>query len=326
MMTSDIDIVYTWVDGSDPELNRRRALYASNDKENVKGDDKGGDTRYSNLGELAWSVASVNRFMPWVRRIYIVTDGQDPSRELELTLRNFPSPIPVEVVDHKVIFRGYEAFLPVFNCNSIETMLWRIPGLSEKYMYFNDDTFVMAPMQPEEWFDRGKMVLHGHRMNRYWAQLLDNLRFKNGKRILGFKTPMLMSAKIAESHHILYYYHTPTAQLRHLFEDFYECHRCYISCNIYPKFRDRYHFSPHSLCNLLAEQAGILRLERSNINLFLKPTAKRPDYLTKRLARADRDPNLKLGCISSLDKASDAQREEFTQWIMRRLQLKPVEE
>lgn len=315
-----IDIVYTWVDGNDPRLNALRRKYSGQDTEEIR-DDTGGATRYSNLGELAWSVASVNRFMPWVRRIYIVTDGQDPSRELELTRRNFENPIPVEVVDHRTIFRGMEDILPVFNCNSIETMLWRIPGLSDHYLYFNDDTFVMAPMAPSDWFDGDKMILHGHRMPLWWAALLDRLRMSGGRNILGFKTPMIAAARTVGASHLLYYYHTPTAQNRRLLEDFFREHPELPRRNALPKFRERSQFSPHSLCNLLAERAGLLRIERSDINLFLKPVASRPDYLTVRLARADRRPDLRLGCISSLDKASPAQQKEFEQWICRLLQI-----
>ena len=62
-MSKPIDIVYTWVDGNDPRLNAIRRRYAGHDTEEMP-DDTSGATRYSNLGELAWSVASVNRFMP----------------------------------------------------------------------------------------------------------------------------------------------------------------------------------------------------------------------------------------------------------------------
>ena len=317
-MNKPIDIVYTWVDGNDPRLNAIRRRYAGHDTEEMP-DDTSGATRYSNLGELAWSVASVNRFMPWVRRIFIVTDGQDPSHELELPRRNFPNPIPVEVVDHHVIFRGMEDLLPVFNSISIETMLWRIPGLSDHYIYFNDDTFVLAPMKPSDWFDGDRMVLHGHRMPLWWASLLDRLRMRGGKNILGFKTAIIAAARAVGADHLLYYYHTPTAQNRPLLEQFFSEHPDLPRRNARPKFRERSQFTPHSLCNLLAERAGLLRLERSNINLFLKPTADRPDYLTRRLAAADRRDDLRLGCISSLDKGSPSQQKEFRQWISRKL-------
>ena len=191
---SDIDIVYTWVDGNDPRLNALRSRYAGTPASGMS-DDTGGTTRYANLGELAWSVASVNRFIPWARRIFIVTDGQDPMPLLEPVLRQFSHPVPVEVVDHRTIFRGCEELLPVFNSISIETMLWRIPGLSDRYIYFNDDTFVMAPMQPSDWFDGERLILHGHRMPLWWASLLDRLRMRGGRNVIGFKTAMIAAAR-----------------------------------------------------------------------------------------------------------------------------------
>lgn len=97
--------------------------------------------------------------------------------------------------------------------------------------------------------------------------------------------------------HLLYYYHTPTAQSRRLLEEYFAAHPGVAERNAAPKFRERTQFTPHSLCNLLAERAGRLRIEHSDINLFLKPVASRPDYLTVRLARADRRADLRLGCI-----------------------------
>ena len=317
---SDIDIVYTWVDGNDPRLNALRSRYAGTPASGMS-DDTGGTTRYANLGELAWSVASVNRFIPWARRIFIVTDGQDPMPLLEPVLRQFSHPVPVEVVDHRTIFRGCEELLPVFNSISIETMLWRIPGLSDRYIYFNDDTFVMAPMQPSDWFDGERLILHGHRMPLWWASLLDRLRMRGGRNVIGFKTAMIAAARQLGTGHLLYYYHTPTAQSRRLLEEYFAAHPGVAERNAAPKFRERTQFTPHSLCNLLAERAGRLRIEHSDINLFLKPVASRPDYLTVRLSRADRRADLRLGCISSLDKASPAQQKEFEQWISRRLQI-----
>ena len=319
---SPIDVVYTWVDGNDPKLNALRRKYMGLDTEE-SGDDIGGATRYANLGELYWSVASINRFMPWVRKIFIVTDGQDPMPQLQGISENFEHPIPIEIVDHKTVFKGFEDILPVFNCNSIETMLWRIPGLSDRYIYFNDDMFVMAPMSPGEWFDEdGRLIMHGHKMNLRWAALLDRLRMKNGKHILGFKTPIIAAANALQSNHILYYYHTPLSQSRTLLEDFFKGKDDLIRKNITPKFRDKIQFSTHSLCNLLAEKAGKLVVRKENTNLFLKPTADRPDYLTTRLKKAADRTDLKVGCISSLDKGSEEQREEFENWINQHLGLK----
>lgn len=320
-MTDPIDIVYLWVDGADPILRRKRL--AAMGGAHTLPDDVGGETRYASFDELAWSIASVNRFMPWVHKIYIVTDGQDPSDQLELTRRTFEHPIPVEVVDHSVVFRGYEHVLPVFNCNSIEAVMWRIPGLSDKYIYFNDDMFVLAPMRPEDWFDGDRLIVHGHHLPLWVAEIAERLRTYKGHHALGFKTHMITSAKIAGTTQIPFYYHTPLAQDRRILEAFFAERPDLIEANARHKFRDRSQFNPQVLCNILAEKAGRLIYDRTNTNLFLKPIADRPDYLTRRLAAADRNTTLRLGCISSLDRASGQQRNEFEQWILRRLQISP---
>lgn len=305
-----IDVVYTWVDGNDPELKRRR-LAAMGGNADCEADDVGGATRYAALGELQWSVATVNRFMPWVRRIYIVTDGQKPQIE---------SKIDVRIVDHRKIFSGYEHLLPVFNSLSIETMLWRIPGLSRHYLYFNDDMFVMAPMKATDWFDGDRLVVHGHLMSARLTALTEHFRFYKGKHAIGFKTAMLAGARALNSPYYVYYYHSALPQDRKLLEKFFAARPELMERNATPKFREATQFSTHALCLMLARRAGLLALHHNDINLFLKPVASRPDYLTTRLAHADRNPGLRLGCISSLDRASEAQRKEFEQWITRRIE------
>ena len=115
-----IDAVLLWVDGNDPVLTAKRSKYAPADA--LKMSDVAGATRYANVGEIFWCIASLNRFASFLHKIYIITDGQDPHLDPFLE-KNFPSGhIPYEIVDHKTIFKGYEEYLPVFNSTSIETM------------------------------------------------------------------------------------------------------------------------------------------------------------------------------------------------------------
>lgn len=319
-MNMEIDVVYTWVDGGDARLNSIRSRYTDGGSSAM--DEKSGGTRFSNLGELGWSVASVNRFMPWVRRIYIVTDGQDPSRELELTKLNFPNPIPVEIVDHRTIYRGMEDLLPVFNSLSIETLLWRIPGLSDRFIYFNDDLFVLAPMSPQDWFAEDSLIVHGSRVWLTWAKMIDSLRRKDGQWIMGAKTPMIRAAEAVGAKEIITYHHGPVAQDRRLFEEFYALNPELLRRNASARFREPWQYLPQTLCLLLAQKKERLKLESEKTNLFLKPLAEKKDYLTKRLAAADRNSALRTGCINSLDKASAEQQKEFEEWIRRRLNIR----
>ena len=127
-----IDAVITWVDGDDPRHRAKREQYGN--RRMLSQNDVAGNTRYASLGEIFYCVASLNRYAPWLNKIYIVTDEQNPMLD-EWLANHFPEgTIPMEIVDHKVIFRGYEEFLPTFNSISIESMTWRIPGLSEHYI------------------------------------------------------------------------------------------------------------------------------------------------------------------------------------------------
>jgi len=138
----EVDVVYTWVDDADPvwqqRLKKTKTKY-SNAQVGQYADDA---ARFANHDELKYSLESVRRFMPWVRKIYIVTDGQRPSW-LEDDLR-------IQIVDHQEIIDP--EFLPTFNSHVIEACLHRIPGLSEHFIYFNDDVFAARDLPKNHFF------------------------------------------------------------------------------------------------------------------------------------------------------------------------------
>ena len=140
-----IDFVYTWVDGGDPAWAVRRC-----EAMRVAGllDDDAAccAARFSDNGELKYSLRSINKYAPWVRHIYLVTDRQVPKW---LALEH-PK---VRVVDHRDIFEGGDV-LPTFNGRAIESRLHNIPGLSEHFVYFNDDMFLGRAAQPWHFFGR----------------------------------------------------------------------------------------------------------------------------------------------------------------------------
>ncbi|WP_159611301.1 stealth conserved region 3 domain-containing protein [Glutamicibacter sp. JC586] len=139
-VTFPIDAVYTWVDGQDPVW-----LAKKNDASglNLSGVLAGGDIRYLNRDELRYSLRSLHQHAPWIRHIYIVTDGQRPAWLDEHE--------KVTVVDHSDIYPD-TSVLPVFNSHSIESVLHNIPGLSEHFIYLNDDVFLMRDQNPENYF------------------------------------------------------------------------------------------------------------------------------------------------------------------------------
>ena len=59
------------------------------------------------------------------------------------------------------MFVGYEQFLPTFNTRSIETMIWNIKGLSDYFIYMNDDFFFNQPVRINDFLDGEKIIIHG---------------------------------------------------------------------------------------------------------------------------------------------------------------------
>lgn len=146
------DVVYTWVNGTDPRWKREKeywhqrwiAEHTGMDivEEEKPSDESNADNRFRDNEELRYSLRSIEMYAPWIRHIYIVTDGQIPS------WLNVENP-RLTIVKHSEIFPN-QSHLPVFSSPAIESHLDRIPGLSEYFIYFNDDVFLGAPVYPED--------------------------------------------------------------------------------------------------------------------------------------------------------------------------------
>lgn len=149
-----VDVVYTWVNGSDPiwfaEMQKYKVLY--NKEHNITTEETG-DTatsanRFRDNDELKYvlfiifncrySLRSLEVNAPWIRNVYIVTNGQVPSW-IDTTNPH------LHIITHKEIFKDQSA-LPTFSSPAIEMNLHHIPGLSDYFLYFNDDVFLGSPV------------------------------------------------------------------------------------------------------------------------------------------------------------------------------------
>uniref|UniRef100_A0A1A9WJ76 LNR domain-containing protein n=1 Tax=Glossina brevipalpis TaxID=37001 RepID=A0A1A9WJ76_9MUSC len=127
-----IDVVYTWVNGTDPAFIKSILQFDPNYDA----------TRYDDKNELRYSLRSLEKFAPWIRRVYIVTNGQIP---YWLDLSNER----ITVVPHELI-TPYPNWLPTFSSAAIETFIHRIPNLSQRFLYLNDDVFLGDYLYPED--------------------------------------------------------------------------------------------------------------------------------------------------------------------------------
>lgn len=135
----DIDFVVFWVDGSDLEWQKKKAIYKGTPFQNA-------DERYREWGILKYWFRAVEEYAPWVHRVFFVADNQKPD------WLNFDHPKLVYVDHRDFIPKDY---LPTFSSHTIEHNIHRIPGLSEHFVIFNDDTYINAPITPSYFFKEG---------------------------------------------------------------------------------------------------------------------------------------------------------------------------
>ncbi|WP_292835516.1 stealth conserved region 3 domain-containing protein [Microbacterium sp.] len=139
-VTAEIDMVFSWVDGSSSSFQRQRAAQL---EEYVVGDGDAGPARYRHVDELRYALRSVHMYAPWVRRIFIATDSPRPA-----WLAEHPR---VTLVRSEEFFAD-PAVLPTHNSHAVEAQLHRIEGLAEHFLYSNDDMFFGRPVFPEMFF------------------------------------------------------------------------------------------------------------------------------------------------------------------------------
>lgn len=135
-----IDFVLLWVDDSDPQWQEQYRHYS----QLTFGDAR--SVRYRDWGTLKYWFRGVEQFAPWVNKIFFVTCGHYP----EWLNINHPK---LRFVKHSDFIPA--EYLPTFSCNPIELNLHRIKGLSERFVYFNDDTFIINHISKNRFFKNG---------------------------------------------------------------------------------------------------------------------------------------------------------------------------
>lgn len=140
MIEYPIDIVVPWVDGSDENWLNERSKYRPSSNAD------GSSARYREWGLFHYWFRSIEAYAPWVRKVHLITWGHLPpflnTNHEKLNIVKHSDYIPKE-------------YLPTFSSHVIELNLHRIEGLSEHFIYFNDDVYLNKPTKPEDFFKNG---------------------------------------------------------------------------------------------------------------------------------------------------------------------------
>ena len=142
------DIVYLWVDGNDSRWRIKRSCAAqllSPDAQTAMARYGNVEGRFRDNDELRYSLRALQTYFPDHGHVFIVTDRQTPG-----WLRATPG---LTIVDHRELIPAQ--CLPTFDSGNIESYIHRIPNLSERYFYLNDDVFFGGPVRVSDWFWTG---------------------------------------------------------------------------------------------------------------------------------------------------------------------------
>lgn len=142
-MDSKIDIVIPWVNNNDKEWLKKKNEFLNKSVFNAKLATK---NRFLDYGTLRYVLRSIEKNMPWINNVFLLTDEQKPEWLKQNTLN---------LVSHKEFIRGE---LPTFNSNVIMTNINHISNLSEKFIIFNDEFIVWNSTKSTDYFLNGLPV------------------------------------------------------------------------------------------------------------------------------------------------------------------------
>lgn len=189
----NIDLVYLWVNGNDPVWQAKRDACIGKPVEKSGVNCEG---RYADHDELKYSLRSIEMYAPWIHKIYIVTDNQVPA------WLNTENP-KVSIVDHKEILPPQ--CLPCFNSSLLEHFIYKIPGLSEQFLYSNDDMYLNKPVTPSFFFAADSLPII--RLSRRPFRKLE-LFYKEkiqGKKLSNYNRIVQNAARLVEKKYGIYF-------------------------------------------------------------------------------------------------------------------------
>ena len=301
-----IDAVILWVDGND-EMHKAKMLPYLEDKSRVNSEKF--RTRYDQVNEIKYTIDSILKFAPYIRNIFVVTDEQVPDFLKDIN----DSYKKVAIVDHSVIFKGYEDYLPTFNCRPIETCIYRIPELAEHFIYFNDDFFLINETKPSDFFKNGLPVLRGK-----WLKFDKDIFYKKFKKPkVGHKKIQQKAAQLLGFNKYYNFKHTPHPLRKSTFKKYFESNNNVFIDNIKYRFRDNSQFTPQGLANHI-EIKNKTCFFKSDLQLMYFRSYKKPLYWYKFKLNIKGKKKLFLG-LQSLDRSPEHILDYILGWLDNRM-------
>ncbi|PCI35317.1 MAG: hypothetical protein COB60_03260 [Flavobacteriaceae bacterium] len=319
-ITYPIDAVITWVNGNDTNHQKKMRRYL-NDVSLIK--NKKFNTRFYQVEEIEYAIKSIVKFAPYIRYIFLVTDHQKPLF-LEKYLKHKKDRGPVVIlVDHTVIFKGFESYLPTFNSVSIESMLHRIPNLAEHFVYFNDDFFLISPTKPDDFFKEGIPIIRGD-WSRFDEDKYYKVIYKKALKIigklskdkkLGYKKAQQNAARLLDFDSYIRLDHTPSAMRKSTISNYFLKFPRKLIHNAEFRFREPSQFMIQSLANHLEVKSQTFVL-KNQFQLQYFGSYRKPLYWYRmHMFISEKRKKTLFLCLQSLDLSPNRIQRYFLTWL-----------
>ena len=307
-----IDAVVTWVNGNTVDHHRKRHQYMAEARRPLH-ENAINPHRWVCSDEILYCLQSIGNNAPWTRKIWVVVEDEIP----DLSSLSYELRAKISFAFHQDIFTGFREVLPTFNSLAIESMIWRIEGLSERFMYFNDDVFLTEPLVQTDVFHglspvlRGKWVdyseLPRSRKLRRDPAKYNHFMQINAARIMGFDATNLFAAA-----HVVH--PLRRSKMARLFDEY---PGAFLN-NIQHRFRDLSQFLPQGLHNhaCIADQDAVLNFSDDHLHIGSGQGNGSSPAETSTLLRSAINSNTKFLCVNDLPQLEEL-IPEARDWLSR---------
>ncbi|MFG6687183.1 Stealth CR1 domain-containing protein [Mariniflexile sp. HNIBRBA6329] len=316
-----IDAVIPWVDGNDTNWQKK-----INEHLEIKIDfnKKKESVRFNSIGEIDIAIKSIIKFAPYFRNIFLVTDNQKPESFDTLSSLAKSKDINLILIDHKIIFKGFEEYLPCFCSCSIETMFFKIPDLSEHFVIFNDDFFLMRETKPSDFFINGYPIIRGRwkkfnedkKLRKFYHNVLSFLGKSKIKKGASFKGIQQKGAKLAGTNKYIRHFHAPYSVRKSVLVNYFKEND--LADNIKYRFRNKKQFVIYSLADHLEIKNNTYHYRR-NIKLTYFRSYKSHLKVKLKLFWFEKNKNKLFLTFQSLEMAKPKTQTYILNWLNKKL-------
>ncbi|MDP3704323.1 MAG: Stealth CR1 domain-containing protein [Legionellaceae bacterium] len=321
-----IDAVISWVDGYDPVYQEKlRSFCAQNGLDHRTAVEP---TRINQFNEIHYCLQGLRRFAPWIRTIYIITNQQIPPTVTMLQGTTFGHKI--KIIDQNELLREVGVTSSVFNSLSIEWLIWHIKGLSNQFLYLNDDFFIIRDVTPDDFFRNHRMVLRGE-----WKTQADQKWFYHMKKrvrsFMGWSAAKLKtnphrawqekSARLAGWGTKFYLLpHAPFPLIKNTFDECLEQEPQLLIENAGYPFRHADQVSPIPLMvhRDIKQQRVVYDSNRQAV--MVNGATHSLKKIKSRLGHASRKKKVAFVCLQSIDQAPPATQQVMIEWLKQHVE------